>query len=126
MKLATNYNAYVQDESKKTAEELVVDRVGKQDPKRHLESSVTDLMTSNIDQCLGTMLDTVVFWAGAANKSFATSYYAAIVLRVFKLPTQIISCYFIDAWYILYEYFSIILHKLKEILLSHYIKIDIN
>ena len=61
MKLATNYNAYVQDESKKTAEELVVDRVGKQDPKRHLESSVTDLMTSNIDQCLGTMLDTVVF-----------------------------------------------------------------
>ena len=61
MKLATNYNTYVQDESKKTSEELVVDRVGKQDPKRHLDSSVTDLMTSNIDQCLGTMLDTVVF-----------------------------------------------------------------
>ena len=32
-----------------------------QDPKRHLEESVDSLMTSNIVQCLGAMLDTVTF-----------------------------------------------------------------
>ena len=91
MKLATNYNAYVQDESKKTAEELVVDRVGKQDPKRHLESSVTDLMTSNIDQCLGTMLDTVVF---------------ELVLRINRLlrvTTQPLFCAYLNCPHRLYR-----------------------
>ena len=32
-----------------------------QDPKRHLEEKVDVLMTTNIVQCLGAMLDTVVF-----------------------------------------------------------------
>jgi len=32
-----------------------------QDPKRHLEEHVSVLMTSNIVQCLGAMLHTVVF-----------------------------------------------------------------
>ena len=32
-----------------------------QDPKRHLEEHVNVLMTSNIVQCLGAMLHTVVF-----------------------------------------------------------------
>lgn len=32
-----------------------------QDPKRHLEEHVDSLMNSNIVQCLGAMLDTVVF-----------------------------------------------------------------
>jgi hypothetical protein len=31
------------------------------DPKRHLEESVDILMTSNIFQCMGAMLSTVVF-----------------------------------------------------------------
>lgn len=31
------------------------------DPKKHLETKVHDLMESNILQCLGMMLDTVVF-----------------------------------------------------------------
>jgi 26S proteasome regulatory subunit N11 len=61
VKLAEKYNSFVQDESKMSVEELVVERVGKQDPKRHLETAVTELMTSNIDQTLGTMMDTVVF-----------------------------------------------------------------
>jgi len=39
----------------------LVDNVGKIDPKRHLEACVSDLMSANIIQCLGTMLDTVVF-----------------------------------------------------------------
>ena len=39
----------------------VVANVGKIDPKRHLENDLNDLMASNIVQCLGTMLSTVVF-----------------------------------------------------------------
>ena len=44
-----------------TQEQLAVKNVGKLDPKRHLEEHVEVLMTSNIVQCLGAMLDTVVF-----------------------------------------------------------------
>jgi len=61
LKLATEYNDRIQDEEGKTAEQILVENVGKIDPKKHLESSVLDLMSSNIIQCLGTMLDTVVF-----------------------------------------------------------------
>jgi len=35
--------------------------VGKIDPKRHLANDVSELMALSIVQCLGTMLDTVVF-----------------------------------------------------------------
>ena len=44
-----------------TPEQLAIKNVGKQDPKRHLEEQVNVLMTSNIVQCLGAMLHTVVF-----------------------------------------------------------------
>jgi len=60
-KLTEDYNARVQEEEGKTAEEVMVDNVGKIDPKKHLEGNVMELMSSNIIQCLGTMLDTVVF-----------------------------------------------------------------
>lgn len=61
LELAKSYNKRLEDEDKKTAEELAVINVGAIDPKRHLEASVEELMTSNITQCLGTMLSTVVF-----------------------------------------------------------------
>lgn len=61
LKLTTDYNDRVKQEEGKTVEQILVDNVGKIDPKRHLESAVSDLMSSNIIQCLGTMLDTVVF-----------------------------------------------------------------
>mmetsp|Transcript_6962 Transcript_6962/g.14804 ORF Transcript_6962/g.14804 Transcript_6962/m.14804 type:complete len:313 (-) Transcript_6962:1681-2619(-) len=61
LKLTTDYNERVKQEEGKTSEQILVDNVGKIDPKRHLETSVTELMSSNIIQCLGTMLDTVVF-----------------------------------------------------------------
>jgi 26S proteasome regulatory subunit N11 len=60
-KLTKDYNERVQQEEGKTVEQILVDNVGKIDPKRHLETSVADLMSANIVQCLGTMLDTVVF-----------------------------------------------------------------
>ncbi len=61
LKLSKDYNERVQEEEGKTAEERIVANVGKIDPKRHLESDVATLMASNIVQCLGAMLDTIVF-----------------------------------------------------------------
>jgi 26S proteasome regulatory subunit N11 len=61
LRLTKDYNERVQQEEGKTAEEVMVENVGKVDPKRHLENHVMELMSSNIVQCLGTMLDTVVF-----------------------------------------------------------------
>lgn len=61
LKLTASYNERVQQEEGKSLEQVEVDNVGKVDPKRHLEAKVADLMSENIIQCLGTMLDTVVF-----------------------------------------------------------------
>merc|ERR1711933_169327 len=61
LKLTADYNERIVQEEGKTSEEILVENVGKIDPKKHLESCVSDLMSSNIIQCLGTMLDTVVF-----------------------------------------------------------------
>lgn len=61
LKLSKQYNERVIAEEGKTAEEILVENVGKIDPKKHLENGVNELMSSNIIQCLGTMLDTVVF-----------------------------------------------------------------
>eukprot|EP00977_Amphora_coffeiformis_P003873 scaffold768_cov166-Amphora_coffeaeformis.AAC.31 len=61
VKLTAAYNERIQQEEGKTVEQILVDNVGKVDPKRHLEANVADLMSANIIQCLGTMLDTVVF-----------------------------------------------------------------
>jgi 26S proteasome regulatory subunit N11 len=63
LKLAKEYKTAVEDEDKMTKDELAIKNVGKQDPKRHLEAKVDVLMSSNIMQCLGAMLDTVIFAA---------------------------------------------------------------
>ncbi len=44
-----------------TPEQLAIRNVGRQDPKRHLQEKVDVLLTTNIVQCLGAMLNTVVF-----------------------------------------------------------------
>ena len=59
--LTETYAAHCKEEEEKTVTELANSRVGKLDPKKHLSQSVQDLMSSNIDKCLVTMLDTVVF-----------------------------------------------------------------
>jgi len=51
----------VKEEEGKTQEEVEVLNVGKEDPRKHLELGVDALMSSNIIQCLGTMLSTVIF-----------------------------------------------------------------
>lgn len=59
--LVKNYNKALEDEDTMTPEQLAIKNVGKQDPKRHLEENVDRVMTSNIVQCLGAMLDTISF-----------------------------------------------------------------
>lgn len=59
--LAKAYNKAIQEEENIPKEKLVVQKVGKLDPKKHLEQNVQKLMSSNIIQTLGTMVDTVVF-----------------------------------------------------------------
>ena len=61
LKLTEQYNERVKEEEEKTVEELIVSNVGKVDPKKHLENDVYELMASNTVQCLGLMLNTVIF-----------------------------------------------------------------
>lgn len=52
LKLASEYNDSVQEESKLSEQELKTRHVGKQDPKRHLEEEVEGAMGRNIVQSL--------------------------------------------------------------------------
>jgi len=61
LQLAKDYNKRIQEEIKISAEKLVIQNVGKLDPKRHLEEKVEQLMGRNTTQLLGAMIDTVVF-----------------------------------------------------------------
>ncbi|KAH9332074.1 hypothetical protein KI387_004182, partial [Taxus chinensis] len=56
--LAVKYNKAVQEEDQLPPEKLAIANVGRQDAKKHLEEHVANLMSSNIVQTLGTMLDT--------------------------------------------------------------------
>nr|KJB29504.1 hypothetical protein B456_005G103800 [Gossypium raimondii] len=61
LNLAIKYNKAVQEEDELPPEKWAIANVGRQDAKKHLEEHVSNLMSSNIVQTLGTMLDTVVF-----------------------------------------------------------------
>ncbi|KAJ3362051.1 hypothetical protein HDU91_003595 [Kappamyces sp. JEL0680] len=61
LKFTTEYNKSVIEEGVLSKQELKTRHVGKQDPKKHLEVGVVTSMTSNIVQCLGSMLDAVSF-----------------------------------------------------------------
>jgi len=61
VELAKNYNKNVLEEEKLTKEKLAIQNVGKLDPKRHLQQDIEQLMTANIVQTLGAMIDTVAF-----------------------------------------------------------------
>merc|ERR1712141_471175 len=61
LQLAKNYDKALEEEEKMTPEQLAIKNVGKLDPKRHLEEKVDVLMTNNVVQLLGAMLDTIVF-----------------------------------------------------------------
>ena len=60
-KLTSEYNKWIQEENKKTKEEFIVSSVGKLNPKTHLSSTIEDALNENVMECLGTMVNTVVF-----------------------------------------------------------------
>uniref|UniRef100_A0A0G4IA44 MPN domain-containing protein n=1 Tax=Chromera velia CCMP2878 TaxID=1169474 RepID=A0A0G4IA44_9ALVE len=59
--LSEGYNKIVREELTKTAEELLVDNVGKVDAKKRLSNEVESVLSRNILQGMGTMIDTIVF-----------------------------------------------------------------
>ncbi|KAI8620586.1 JAB1/Mov34/MPN/PAD-1 ubiquitin protease-domain-containing protein [Chytriomyces sp. MP71] len=61
LSLSELYNKSVVEESSMTVDQLNTRHIGKQDPKRHLEDKVEEVMTTNIVQCLGSMLDVESF-----------------------------------------------------------------
>jgi 26S proteasome regulatory subunit N11 len=58
---AARYDKAVVEEQELSPEKRIVANVGKMDAKKHLAANVNTLMTNNINQAMGTMLDTVVF-----------------------------------------------------------------
>ena len=60
-KLTTDYNKWIQEENKMKLKEFNVASVGKTNPKNHLISNIEDTMNENVMECLGTMVNTVVF-----------------------------------------------------------------
>ena len=59
--LTETYNKWIQEEMKKTKQEMEVSTVGKIDPKKRIENNVETLMTSNILSSLSAMIDAVLF-----------------------------------------------------------------
>ena len=60
-RMTGEYNKWIQDEIKKTKEEFVVSSVGKLNPKVHLTSQIEETLNENVMECLGTMINTIVF-----------------------------------------------------------------
>ena len=60
-RLSELYTTKVEDEMKKSKTQLAVQNVGKQDPKRHLNLAVDQMLLSNILQSLGTAINTKAF-----------------------------------------------------------------
>lgn len=61
VKLTAEYKKWIDQEIKQTKEEFVVSSVGKLNPKNHLMSHIEENMNENVMECMGTMLNTVVF-----------------------------------------------------------------
>ena len=55
------YDAAVVEEEGIPLERRVVAKAGKMDAKKRLEASVQQMISSNIVQCMGAMVDTVAF-----------------------------------------------------------------
>jgi len=61
LSLTKEYAKRLESEEGKTVEEVALANVGKLDPKKHLEMEVEQQLSTNIQQTLGTMLNTIVF-----------------------------------------------------------------
>ena len=60
-KLTSQYNKWIKEETSKSTDEFVVSSVGKTNPKNRLAQEIDQNLNDNVMNCLGTMLNTVVF-----------------------------------------------------------------
>ena len=60
-RLTADYKKWIEEENKSTEKAFAVESVGKINPKNHLSSNIDDIMHENVMECLGTMVNTVVF-----------------------------------------------------------------
>jgi len=60
-KLTEEYNKWIKEETKMTREEFMVKSVGMKNPKKALETEIEENLNTNVMDCLGSMVNTVVF-----------------------------------------------------------------
>jgi 26S proteasome regulatory subunit N11 len=60
-KLSHKYSNWIEDEINKSSKEVYMQSVGKFNPKEHLENIVNDMIIDNLDECLTSMLNNLVF-----------------------------------------------------------------
>jgi 26S proteasome regulatory subunit N11 len=60
-RLTELYKKWIQEETKLTRKEFLVKSVGKLNPQKHLNERLEESLNTNVMDCLGTMVNTVVF-----------------------------------------------------------------
>ena len=60
-KIAEKYASWIEGEINKSSKDVYLDSVGKYNPRDHLENTVEELETDNLNQCLTSMINTLVF-----------------------------------------------------------------
>ncbi len=60
-KLSQKYVSWIEGEINKSSKDIYLDSVGKYNPRDHLENTVEDLVTDNLNTCLTSMLNNLVF-----------------------------------------------------------------
>lgn len=59
--LCSKYSSWIDEEVNKSTQEVKLKTVGKFNPKDHLEATIEESVNSNINQCLTTMMNTIIF-----------------------------------------------------------------
>jgi 26S proteasome regulatory subunit N11 len=59
--LSKNYSKWIEDEIKKSKQELIVSTIGKQDPKRHLQENLEESFSLNLLEILGSSINSKTF-----------------------------------------------------------------
>jgi 26S proteasome regulatory subunit N11 len=60
-KLSLKYVSWIEGEINKSSKDIYLDSVGKYNPRDHLENTVEELVTDNLNTCLTSMLNNLVF-----------------------------------------------------------------
>ena len=60
-KLSEKYVTWIEGEINKSSKDIYLDSVGKYNPRDHLENTVEELVTDNLNTCLTSMLNNLVF-----------------------------------------------------------------